>query len=632
MKYLSKSLLALVLVIPFIFSGCSKNDAPTVTAVNSKVYDLGTVGTAGVSGKATFIENSDATVSIELELLNTPQGGSHPAHIHLNNAADGGDIALTLKPVDGTTGKSTTTFKTLDNGSAITYQALLDFDGYINVHLSADKLATLVAQGDIGQNDLTDVSKVYALGSVAAAGIDGTATFYKRVNGEALAIVRLKNIIAGGSHPGHIHTKTAVEGDGEIAFTFKLVNGDTGISTTNVSKLNDGTAFGYEQVITYNGYINFHKSATELNVLVAQGDIGQNELTGISKAYSLGSVAMPIIDGTATFYKRVNGQALAVIQLKNTLAGGSHPGHIHMNSAAKEGGIAFTFNPVNGDTGISKTNVSKLNDGSAFGYDQVLIYDGYINFHKSATELNVLVAQGDIGQNELTGKKMSYVLAPKDVPSISGTVELAERNNGTTLVTIKLVGTGTPAGGSHPAHIHDNTSGDVIAGLNPVNGDTGISKSQVANLVGGAPVTYTQLLALNTYVNVHLSVNAMATIVAQGNIGSNVAGVGSKTYSVINNGASDYIFNGEGLTNVSNPNFTFKRGGTYKFNLAVGNHPFLIKSVQSVGTANSYNSGVTNNGAITGTITFTVPMDAPSTLFYICEFHGSMTGMITITN
>jgi hypothetical protein len=116
-------------------------------------------------------------VSIELELLNTPQGGSHPAHIHLNNAADGGDIALTLKPVDGTTGKSTTTFKTLDNGSAITYQALLDFDGYINVHLSADKLATLVAQGDIGQNDLTDVSKVYALGSVAVAGIDGTATF-----------------------------------------------------------------------------------------------------------------------------------------------------------------------------------------------------------------------------------------------------------------------------------------------------------------------------------------------------------------------------------------------------------------------------------------------------------------------
>jgi hypothetical protein len=58
--------------------------------------------------------------------------------------------------------------------------------------LSADKLATLVAQGDIGQNDLTDVSKVYALGSVAVAD-RWYCHFYKRVNGEALAIVRLKN-------------------------------------------------------------------------------------------------------------------------------------------------------------------------------------------------------------------------------------------------------------------------------------------------------------------------------------------------------------------------------------------------------------------------------------------------------
>jgi hypothetical protein len=36
------------------------------------------------------------------------------------------------------------TFKTLDNGTAITYQQLLNFDGYINVHLSATNLATLL--------------------------------------------------------------------------------------------------------------------------------------------------------------------------------------------------------------------------------------------------------------------------------------------------------------------------------------------------------------------------------------------------------------------------------------------------------------------------------------------------------
>jgi Cu/Zn superoxide dismutase len=507
MKHVRKSFLSLVLVIPFLFSNCSKDDTPTV--VNSKVYDLGTVGTSGVSGRAIFMENSDATVSIVLDLLNTPQGGSHPAHIHLNNAADGGDIALTLKPVDGTTGRSITTFKTLDNGTAITYQALLDFDGYINVHLSAENLATLVAQGDIGQNDLTDVSKVYSLGSVAVAGIDGTATFYKRVNGEALAIVRLKN----------------------------------------------------------------------------------------------------------------------------TPLGGSHPGHIHMNTAVQTGGIAFTFKPVDGNTGVSATNVSKLNDGTAFGYDQVLTYNGYINFHKSATEITVLVAQGDIGQNELTGKKTSYVLAPKDVPSISGSVEFAERVNQTTLVTIKLAGT---TAGSYPAHIHENNvtmGGNVIAGLNPVDGITGISKSQVSALVGGAAITYTQLLTRNAYINVHLNDGAgFNTIVAQGNIGSNVVGAEAKTYNVTANGTSSYVFNGEGLTNANNPNFTFKRGGTYTFIMSVAGHPFYINTVQGTGTANEYASGVTNNGAVTGTITFTVPMSAPPTLYYNCQFHGSMFGTITITN
>jgi hypothetical protein len=73
-----------------------------------------------------------------------------------------------------------------------------------------------------------------------------------------------------------------------------------------------------------------------------------------------------------------------------------------------------------------------------------------INFHKSATELNVLVAQG-YRSKELKKNKLCF--SPKDVPGISGTVELAERINQTTLVTIRFQ---VPAGGSHPAHIHEN--------------------------------------------------------------------------------------------------------------------------------------------------------------------------------
>jgi hypothetical protein len=41
---------------------------------------------------------------------------------------------------------------------------------------------------------------------------------------------------------------------------------------------------------------------------------------------------------------------------------------------------------------------------------------------------------------------------------------------------------------------------------------------------------------------------------------------------------------------------------------------------------------VTNNGVDVGTITFTVPFDAPATLYYICQFHSSMAGTITVLN
>lgn len=40
--------------------------------------------------------------------------------------------------------------------------------------------------------------------------------------------------------------------------------------------------------------------------------------------------------------------------------------------------------------------------------------------------------------------------------------------------------------------------------------------------------------------------------------------------------------------------------------------------------------GSENNGTQNGTITFTVPADAPSTLYYICQFHGMMQGVLSI--
>jgi hypothetical protein len=99
----------------------------------------------------------------------------------------------------------------------------------------------------------------------------------------------------------------------------------------------------------------------------------------------------------------------------------------------------------------------------------------------------------------------------------------------------------------------------------------------------------------------------------------------SNTFNVTASGSSAYIINGQ-----SNPTLTLTEGQTYTFNVSASGHPFWIKTTQTTGTGNQYNDGVTNNGVDVGTITFVVPYNAPSTLYYICQFHGSMVGTINI--
>ena len=101
--------------------------------------------------------------------------------------------------------------------------------------------------------------------------------------------------------------------------------------------------------------------------------------------------------------------------------------------------------------------------------------------------------------------------------------------------------------------------------------------------------------------------------------------------SVQNVGASDYNFTVNGVQ-ANDPTLTLERGKTYEFDVSSIGHPFWIKTNQVTGSSNQYNDGITNNGLSSGKLTFTVPDDAPSTLYYICQIHGNMTGMINIVD
>jgi hypothetical protein len=90
--------------------------------------------------------------------------------------------------------------------------------------------------------------------------------------------------------------------------------------------------------------------------------------------------------------------------------------------------------------------------------------------------------------------------------------------------------------------------------------------------------------------------------------------------------------------NEKNPIITLYRGNTYKFDVDAVGHPFWImtepyKSKVSVdgSTSTIFDTGVTNNGADKGTVTFTVPTTgAPDTLYYQCGNHDAMYGILQI--
>ncbi|GGW44482.1 CHRD domain-containing protein [Arenibacter certesii] len=397
---MKKILYLFTMVTALVFTSCTNDDhnAPGEFNGESKIYQLESRSNNDIKGTATIVENADGSATVNLKLDGTATG-SHPAHIHANSAAESGDIIVDLTPVDGATGESTTIISARKDGTKITYDQILELDGYINVHQSASDLGTLIAQGDIGINELVGESKEYELNSVVVPTIKGTATIHKRISGASLLEIELEGTPEDGEHPAHIHANTAAE-SGDILISLSSVNGKSRKSWTHIEADNEGTEVMYEDLLEYNGYINVHLSGEELGVIVAQGDIGQNELTGNQKSYNLVSVANASISGTATFSERVNKQTLVTLELAGTTAGGIHPAHIHMGSVADApGDIVVSLTNVIGATGISKTNVAQLDAGGAVDYEALLAIDGYINVHLGADQLGTLIAQGNVGAN-----------------------------------------------------------------------------------------------------------------------------------------------------------------------------------------------------------------------------------------
>ena len=105
------------------------------------------------------------------------------------------------------------------------------------------------------------------------------------------------------------------------------------------------------------------------------------------------------------------------------------------------------------------------------------------------------------------------------------------------------------------------------------------------------------------------------------------------TISVTAQGSANYILTGDdanGSVSGNDPSVSLKVGDTLNFNVNAQGHPFyLIKTSNGGVGSDNVIDGVSNNGAVSATVSWT-PNEA-GTYYYICEYHSSMLGTITVT-
>ena len=117
-------------------------------------YNLDTIAAYGVSGTARFDKRENGNTLVTLSLNGTIAGETYPATINLSSISTigGGPVTKTLSSVNGTTGKSYTTIRKLNNDLNISYANWLTYDGYINVYQTSVDFGNIISQGDIGSN------------------------------------------------------------------------------------------------------------------------------------------------------------------------------------------------------------------------------------------------------------------------------------------------------------------------------------------------------------------------------------------------------------------------------------------------------------------------------------------------
>ena len=406
------------------------------------------------------------------------------------------------------------------------------------------------------------------------------------------------------------------------------------------------------------GGIKINSNFTELYTLLGNGStlaVGVVTNTGDASG----------VTGITTLIKGGNDISVTTNAGISTIAytGAANTSNINANTVNVSGIVTATS--FNG-SGASLTGITTLiQAGSNISVTTnsgitTIAYTGIAN--TANINANTVNVSGIVTANSFNGSGSNLTgvittLTGADASGVTGITTLISAGSNITVTTTAGITTiASSAGGGSTANVSTNTLN--VVGVSTFGGR--IIGAATNNVI---PFLYNAISDLPSAATYH---GAVAHVHTEGKLyfahggawyelvnkeTNGTVGTGTETYSVGSltatsynghanslvdsqwtlgaSGSSHYTFTGPGnLSGTADPVIYLARGKSYEFvNNSGGSHPFQIR-LSNGGSA--YSTGVTNNGATSGTIKFDVPFDAPNLLYYQCTSHAGMGGTVVV--
>lgn len=241
-----------------------------------------------------------------------------------------------------------------------------------------------------------------------------------------------------------------------------------------------------------------------------------DDLTGESITYDLNSTDDSSVDGTVSFDERVDGDIQVTIELNGLEEEEEYLVGVYNNAALEEGDLLIDLKSVEGSSGENELIITVDEDGETLTYDDLLETNAHIRVYLSG-DTDTVLASADIGGNALTGESLELELQEVDESGVSGEIRFLERENGTVLAVIELTGI---SGAENPiAHLHEEESDADLFIFQPVDNETGVSRTHMAELEDGTPFAFEDLNELNAHIKIFPN-ESDDTVLARADLGN----------------------------------------------------------------------------------------------------------------